>query len=337
MKLKRKVFVLFLTFVLFVLPILHFKTFAAGVVLSVTSPALAEFAATTATDVTFRYDPSSTEFAAANTITVKTPDVGGNFIDCATATTDLDGDATGDGAFGSFSQTGAVYTLTQATTTATSTYATLCLKFPATTSAGIYSISINDNNDYDYGSALVYVGDDNDIAVTADVIAILSFALRNSADTSDTNACALGTLDLTTVKTCAYRVKPATNAASGYTVQVDTDGDLRRSGSGNVADSEDLDPIPEGNTVSSGSEGYGIAFVGGSCTGGSITEAGDFTDDDTPLPMTSANMYSCDGPNSPASTDTTNTALVTHRAGMDAGTLTGNYSQTTTYYVSAAF
>ncbi len=337
MKFDKKHIILVLIFSLFILPLIHFNTFAAGVALEVTSPANAEFAATTITDVTFRYDPSATEFANTETITVVTGDVGSAFVDCTAATTDIDGDTTGDGSFGSFSATGATYTFTAATTQATTNYATMCLKFPNTTSAGIYSISINDTNDYDYGSALVYVGDDNDIAVTADVIAILSFALRNSADNSDTNACALGTLNLTTEKTCAYRLKPATNAASGYTVQIDSDGDLRRSGSGNVADSEDLDPIPEGNTVSAGSEGYGIAFNGGACTGGSITEMGDWNDDDTPIPMTAADMYNCDGPNSPSATDTVNTALVTHRAAMDAGTLTGNYTQATTYYVSASF
>ena len=337
MKINRKRVSLILIFTLFIIPLLHFKAYAAGVDLEVTSPANGEFAALTATDVTFRYDPSSTEFASANTVVFTITDAGAAFTDCATATTDVDGDTTPDGSFGSFSATSATYTFSAGTTQATTNYATFCLKFPAATSTGIYSISMNDNNDYDYGSALVYVGDDNDIAVTADVIAILSFALRNSADTSDTNACAIGTLNLTSVSTCAYRLKAATNAASGYTIQIDSDGDLRRSGSGNVADSEDLDPIPEGSTVSSGSEGYGIQFAGGSCTGGSITEEGDFNDDDTPIPMTATDLASCDGPNSPAGTDTTNTALVTHRAAMDAGTLTGNYSQTVTYYVSATF
>jgi hypothetical protein len=337
MKISRKHLAILLIFTLFGIPLLHFKVHAAGVSVEVTSPSNGEFAATTATDVTFRYDPSSSEFANGNTVTVVTGDAGSALTDCTSATTDADGDSTPDGSFGSFSSTGATYTFSAATTQATTNFATFCLKFPDTTTTGIYSISINDTNDYDYGSTLVYVGDDNDIAVTASVIAILSFALRNSSDTSDTNACALGTLNLTSVSTCAYRLKPATNAASGYTVQINSDGDLRRSGSGNVADSEDLDPIPEGNTVASGSEGYGLAFNGGACTGGSITEQGDFNDDDTPFPMTSTDLYSCDGPNSPAGTDTTNTALVTHRAAMDAGTLTGNYTQTVTYYVSASF
>jgi hypothetical protein len=100
---------------------------AAGVAVSVTSPANAEFAALTATDVTFRYDPSSTEFASADTITVTiSPSVPNIMASCASPTTDIDGDTTGDGSFGSFTTSGAVYTLSAATTQATTNYATMC-------------------------------------------------------------------------------------------------------------------------------------------------------------------------------------------------------------------
>jgi hypothetical protein len=165
----------------------------------------------------------------------------------------------------------------------------------------------------------------------------LSFAIRNTSDTSDTNACNLGVLDTTTVDTCGYRLKPSTNSSSGYTVQIDSDGDLRKSGSGDVADDLDIDLIVENNTVSAGTEGYGIALNGGSATGGNITESGDFNDDDTPIPFTNTDIYTSDGPNAPSATDTTNTALVTHRASVDSDTETGNYSHTVTYYVSASF
>ncbi len=324
--------------ILLIFNLFNSKTYATGVAVEITSPANAEFAALTATDVTFRYDPSATEFASADTITVTiSPSVPNDMADCSSATTDIDGDTTGDGSFGSFSTGGAVYTLTQATTQATTNYATLCLKFPASTTTGIYSISISDNNDDDYGAALVYVGDDNDVTVTAEVTPILAFAIRNSSDTTDTNACNLGVLDTTSVDTCAYRLKPSTNSSSGYTVQIDSDGDLRSSGSGDVSDDLDIDLIIENNTVSAGTEGYGIAFNGGSATGGNITESGDFNDDDTPIPMTSTDLYTSDGPNAPIATDTTNTALVTHRAAIDSETETGNYSQAVTYYVSASF
>lgn len=312
---------------------------AAGVSVDVTAPSNAEFAASTDTDVTFDYTTSATEFASADTITIViSPAVASAVSDCASPTLDLDGDTTNDGAFGSFTTTGAVYTLTAATTTANTGDAEMCLNFQVDTVAGIYSIAVYDDNDNDYGAALIYVGDDNDVTVTAQVQPTLSFAIRNSADTSDTNACDLGVLDTASVNTCLYRLKPATNAASGYTVQINSDGDLRISGSGDVADALDIDPVTENSTVGAGTEDYGIAFNGGAATGGAITESGDFNDDDTPIPISSAtNLYTSNGPNNPGATDTTNTALVTHRAAMDNDTETGNYSQTVTYYASATF
>ncbi len=313
--------------------------YASGVSLDVTSPTDGEFDASTDTDVTFDYTPSSTEFGIGDIITIViSPSVVSAVDDCASATDDLDQDTTTDGSFGSFTTSGAVYTVSAATTQATGTDAEMCLNFQNDTVAGIYSISFYDDNDNDYGSALIYVGDDNDVTVTGEVQPTLSFAIRNSTDTSDTNACDLGVLDISSVSTCEYRLKPATNASSGYTVQIDSDGDLRRSGSGDVADSEDIDPVTENNTVGAGTEDYGIAFNGGSATGGNITESGDFNDDDTPIPISSkTNLYTSDGPNSPSSPDTTNTALVTHRAAIDNSTNTGNYSHTISYYASASF
>jgi hypothetical protein len=318
--------------------LISMEAHAAGVSIDVTSPSNGEFAASTATDVTFRYDPSSSEFSTSDTIVVSIePALPNALTDCTSPTTDIDNDTSADGSFGSFTTSGATYTFSGSTTQATTNYATLCVRFPNTTTTDIYSISIDDDNDYDYGSTLVYVGDDNDVTVTATVTPVLSFAIRNSSDTSDTNACNLGVLDTQSVDTCSYRLKPSTNSSSGFTVQIASDGDLRRSGSGDVSDDLDIDLIIENNTVSSGTEGYGIALNGGSATGGSITEEGDFNDDDTPIPISNADLYSSNGPNAPGSTDTTNTALVTHRAAIDSETETGNYSHTVTYYVSASF
>ena len=190
----------------------------------------------------------------------------------------------------------------------------------------------------DYGAVLQYVGDDNDVNISAIVTPVMAFSIRNSADTADTNACALGTLILTAVNTCAYRLKVTTNSNSGYTVTINSDGDLRRSGSGDVVDAQDIDPIAENSTVTSGTENYGIAFNGGASTTGSITESGNFNDDDTPIPISSpTTLYTSSGGNNPATTDTTNTALVTHRAAIDGGTQTGNYSHIVTYTATASF
>lgn len=321
---------------LFVLPIGQIE--AAAVAVTVSAPSNAEFDALTDTDVTFGYTTSASEFATSDTITVTiSPALNSALTDCAAPTDDADGDVTTDGAFGSFTTTGAVYTFTQATTTASTGGIDLCLNFQNDTATGNYSISIVDSNDNDFGAALIYVGDDNDVTVTATVTPSLAFAIRNSADTADTNVCALGTLTIAAVNTCAYRLKVTTNADNGFTINILSDGDLRKSGSGDVADSEDIDPVTEDTTVTAGTEDYGIAVTGGSVTGGTMTESGNFNDDDTPIPTGSTAILSSDGANNPGSTDTTNTSLITHRAAVDGDTGTGNYSQIVTYRVTASF
>jgi hypothetical protein len=112
---------------------------------------------------------------------------------------------------------------------------------------------------------------------------------------------------------------------------------LSKAGAGLVPDADDIDPVTEDTLVTAGTEGYGTEFAAGAATGGTITESGDFNDDDTPLPTTEINFYTSDGPNTPGATDTTNTALVTLRASIDAGTETGNYQQLITHYTVANF
>lgn len=202
-------------------------------------------------------------------------------------------------------------------------------KLVAPGTAGNYTFSVTTSAG-DYGAVLQYVGDDNDVTVTATVTPVLTFAIRTSDDTGDTNVCNLGTLTLTAVNTCAYRLKIGTNSASGYTVQITSDAGLD-------SGANDINAVAENATVTAGNEQYGIALNAGSTTGGTITESGDFNDDDTPIPTVSTNLYTSNGTNQPASTDTTNTALVTHRVAINAGTSTGNYQQIVTYYVSASF
>lgn len=307
---------------------------AAGVAVTMTPSALAS---ATATEVVFSYIASA-QYANTNTVSIEAGAGVTIANTCAVPTIDADGTTTD----GSGSVTGQVYTytFTAATTAATTTGVSFCVKLTAAT--GNYSLVFTDSKtvtaNNDYGGALIYVGSANVVNVSAQIQPALSFVIRNSADTGNTNTCALGTLSLVAVNTCAYRLKITTNSASGYTVQVNTNGDLRKSGTGDVANALDLDLIPENSTVTSGTEGYGVAFVGGSNTGGAVTESGDFSDDDTPLPINSATtMFTGAGTNNPAGTDTTNTALVTHRAAMDGDTETGLYTQQVTYTVSASF
>ncbi len=307
------------------------KTLAAGVDVTVTPNEIAE-STTTTVNVQFIVPA---EYSSGDTVTL-TWDSGVTLTDSATPTTDADGDSTTDGS-SSVSGTTYTYTFSAATTQASTSGVTFQMQVSA--AKGIYSVSMTDSNG-NYGAALLYVGDANDVLVTAIVQPILSFVIRDASDTADTNTCDLGVLNTSSVSTCSYRLKVATNAQNGYTISVKTDGDLRKSGTGDVADSEDIDPIAEDTTVTAGVEGYGIAFDGGAITsGGTVTEVPDFDDDDTPLVNTSTvNMLTTTGGNNPAASgDTTHTSLVTHRASVDADTNTGNYHQLVTYYVVANF
>jgi len=217
-----------------------------------------------------------------------------------------------------------------ASTAVTITFTGSALVAPSTAGNYSYVVTTTAGTSGDFGAALQYIGDDNDVLVTAQVQPTLAFAIRNDGDTADTNVCQLGVLSMTAVKTCAYRLKVTTNADSGFTVTMASSGAL-------TDGTNDINAITEGSTVAAGTEGYGVAFAGGAITGGNVTEQGDFTDDDTPVPVPSTNLYIADGNNNPIAIDTTNTALVTHRAAVDANTNTGNYSQTVTYTVTASF
>jgi hypothetical protein len=212
-----------------------------------------------------------------------------------------------------------------------------------TTTATSDNYAISLTTPYETGSFFFYVGDENIVQVRALVESSLAFTIRNAADTANQgnvagglvgpNLCDLGTLTTTAVNTCDYRLKVSTNANS-YTVSLLADGTLR-SGARNI------DDITEDSTnVTLGTEGYGITVAGGASTedGVTVTEAGTFSDDDSPVPNIGAlSLITVDGPNSPAATDTTNTTLVTHRAAIDAATAAGLYTQLVTYTVSATY
>jgi hypothetical protein len=292
-----------------------------------------EIAASATATVAFSWGPvsdGSSQFASGDTIifTATTP-LSGNLAACDTATTDVDADGTPDGSF-AFGGVYATYTFSAATTEAATSALSLCIKVtsPATpNNLSFFAQSTMASGPEDIGGTFLYSGDDNDVTVTAIVASELEFRIRNSADTADTNTCNLGVLSISSLSSCTYRLKVRTNASSGYQVETIADGDLRLSGSGDVVDSLDLDPIAEDGTVAAGTEGYGVQFYGGACTAGSITEDAPFDDDDTPV---ASNTFS-------GSTDTTNTALVDHVAAMDTSTAPGTYTQIVSYYVTASF
>ena len=229
------------------------------------------------------------------------------------------------------SGTVAMYTQITATTVGAAATAVQCLIGDGTPnpinpiSADGYSVAVVTTSDS--GAGIAYVGDANDVTVSVDVLPNLALTIDNAdatncVTTSGVTACALGTVLTTTVVTGNYDVNVGTNAGSGATLTIDDDGAMR-----NGAD--DIDDVVEGNTVTAGTEGYGVQVV----SDGSWTEQGNFTDDDTPIADSAESVAVTAGPISISGDDVT----ITHRAAIDSTTKSLTYSHIVTWTATGNF
>ncbi len=218
-------------------------------------------------------------------------------------------------------------------------------KQPVTpTTGGTYSIAVSGIFG---GTGTLYIpitstADDDQVTVSADVPGTLTFAIRNTAETADTNACALGTLSTGSVASCSYRIKVGTSTAAGFQVGLWADDQLNQ-----ATPTNDIDDIVEDGTITAGTEGYGLTSIapptnaGASGTATTWIEQAPFNDDDTPIPVGEANMdviFASNGTqdvNMGGSGDTDGTALITHEAAISTATLAGSYDQVVTYVVSS--
>lgn len=204
---------------------------------------------------------------------------------------------------------------------------------------GNYSFVMYTNKG-DYGANFQYVGDANAVNVTAFVPLSLSFVIRDSADTVNTNTCDMGVLATTAIGNCNYRLKIGTNATNGYVVSMLTSGDF--TSTPNVFANAAVGAA--GTTIAAGTELYGVSASAGAITGtpGTIalataygTAVGNVVKYNN---TTSATLATATAPNAPATSgDTTNTILVNHRAAIGANTRAGVYTQKVTYTVVASF
>jgi hypothetical protein len=173
---------------------------------------------------------------------------------------------------------------------------------------------------------------------------VLAFTIRKGDDTGDINACEIGTASIASTSTCSYRLKVTSNAANGYFVYVNTQGGLIN-GVTTMADAALGNGGGGGDDISittAGIEKYGALIDQGSITGtGSITLASRFNAGGSNAVnyniSSSTLMATATGENSPLSTDTTNTILVTHKLNMSPNTKPGYYSQSIIYTVSPGF
>lgn len=257
--------------------------------------------------------------------------------DCNTAsstvssTVDIDADGNEDGSFGFVSNV-ATYTMTTSTSIASTTGVEFCVAvLTDATPANGANVLITNGAATQGGAVLIYSGDDNDILVTATVYDDLYFALRDSTLDADTNVCALGTLDYANVHECEYRLAISTSAGNGFTAYVwdasSTPGLV------NENSTEITKVIEDSTNVVAGTEGYGIEFTGATA----LTEAGDFSDDDTPIPASKTAMLTHTSGHTYSFADPTTSSLVTHKAAISASTEAGSYTQTVSYYLTANY
>ena len=193
-------------------------------------------------------------------------------------------------------------------------------------SADGYPVAVVTNDDG--GAGIVYVGNANDVTVSVDVLPNLALTIDNAdatncVTTSGVTACALGTVLTTTVVTGNYDVNVGTSAGSGATLTIDDDGNMR-----NGAD--DIDDVVENNTVTAGTEGYGVAVA---ADVGSWTEVALFDDDDTPIATAPETVATTSGPVGISGDDVT----VTHRAAIDSTTKSLTYSHIVTWTATGNF
>lgn len=177
--------------------------------------------------------------------------------------------------------------------------------------------------------------------------AYISFRIRNESDTDDSSSCNLGTLSLGSVSTCSYRLRIETNAGSGFTAYVRTNG-------GMVSGTSTLVNIGNDASFSAGVESYGLQALVGATSGGVLggvpsqpivesSAAEDssltFATDATPMNFTNTtSVLSYNGPFSPSVAPSLNTtSLFTHAATIASSTAIGTYTQTVTYRVTGTF
>ncbi|MDF1498823.1 MAG: hypothetical protein P1P85_05755, partial [Patescibacteria group bacterium] len=170
---------------------------------------------------------------------------------------------------------------------------------------------------------------------------VLSFSIRNSDETADTNVCSLGTIVTTGVSPCSYRLKIGTTSSAGFQVGLWADDQLNQ-----ATASIDINDIVENSTVAAGVEGHGITVApptdaGDEGTATTWIEQNPFDDDDTPIPVGVSLMDVIFASNGTqivdvfGTGDLDGTTLITHRAAISTATQAGSYDQLVTYSVSS--
>jgi len=137
-----------------------------------------------------------------------------------------------------------------------------------------YSVAVVTENDS--GAGIAYVGNANDVTVSVAVLPNLALTI-DAADgtycttTSGVTSCNLGTATTAAVNSGYYDVNVGSNAASGVTLSLGENGNLRNG-------SDDINDVAD-SAVTAGSEEYGVAVT----TSGTWTIDGTYDGIDAPV------------------------------------------------------
>ena len=246
---------------------------------------------------------------------------------------------------GSISSTGSVVTsgtentqtLTLGTATTAGTLNIIITGLVTPAVAGNYAWKIYTSAG-EYGANFQYVGFANVTVVRARVPLQLAFVIRDTTDTTSTNICDMGDLTVSAVGFCEYRLKVTTNAQNGYTINVNTSGNMSN-GTANFANAA---VGTAGTAQVAGTELYGAKITKGTITGiaGTTTLAtvyGAGSNNVNYVNTTISTLLTASKPNNPAITDLVNTTLVRHEAAISGSTSAGLYAQTVIYTVAPSF
>jgi hypothetical protein len=181
--------------------------------------------------------------------------------------------------------------------------------------AETYKISISGSFG-DMGTISVQILESDMVGLKAKIEPELSFYTRNSDDSGIFSNCSLGIVSQSSVSECSFRLAAETNGVNGFQIWIRSDGNLRN-GSDSIAN------IAENTQVTAGIEGYGLALVAGN----NIAEAGDFSDDDTPILSTNELLISTNSVYNYIQGNLATSSAVTLKASVSSQTAAGGYSQ----------
>ncbi len=196
---------------------------------------------------------------------------------------------------------------------------------PGNYSFGVLTDVGGDGSDDDSGATLAYVGDDNDVNITAIIPPTVDLELYQQGsdlELTDANACTLGVLSINQVNTCVYDLGTGTNNQSGLSVYMTSDGSLDDGNGNNIGS-------PSG-AVTAGEAEYG--FYLSDLGGGEYTAAGSYNTQHQAVPTSETLIASTSDTGSGTTVGSTAQHLeVTHAASMSTSTVVGSYNQVITY------